>query len=507
MSSARHPGFRMSTLEYGRYTGPPLEGDRLHRCLIDLQDSTVRKHHLKRPSLSVSEYEDLYARAMLLLLEKHPDASFPAPQAVVSWLDTTIARSAIDILRRRNLGRETQDIVSVSDTRGGEDEPSVVQPVDAAPTPEQYVLLNEESLTLKEFIASLDPDDRKISLLHLHPGSQMKLKQIAQALDLPTSQVNTVLKRVDKRFSRYIALEVDAVCALRERDLNTWKRTGEMPAALTWHARRCSACSAKIDAARTEVYRSLLPLTAAVGLPAGGGIGIFSRLYHSVGSHPAVIRTNEQLSPGRKVGAIGPGGGALISGKAIVATVVGAVAATGAGVAVVHSITSPPAHRTPAIHPTTARNTAPAKTGNGGAVIAGPPVRTKAKTTTTPKTTTTARTKTTGAKTTTARTTATKTTTSTATSSTTISQRSVTSAVISTPVVPQATVTTPRPGTKAPSTPKPAAKLKPAASPKPASSIHKTSTNAATAKKRSPVHSSSTTPGGLPDLQQTEQQP
>ncbi len=329
----------MSTLEYGTYTGPPLTGERLHRCLIDLQDATIRKHHLRRPSLSVSDYEDLYARAMLVLVEKHPDASFPAPQAVVSWLDVTIGRAAIDVLRRRNLGRETGEIVSVSDARGAEDEQIAVQPVDGAPTPEQQVLLSEDSLTLNEFIASLDPDDRKISLLHLHPGSRMRLKQIAHALDLPDSQVNTVLKRVDKRFSRYAALEVDAVCALRQRDLAAWKRTGEMPAALKWHAKRCSTCKQKIEAARTQVYRSLLPLAGAVALPAAGGTGVFAGLYQSLGSHPLVVRTSAELSRVRRLGGFGAGGGgAVLGAKAMVAAVsVGAVAAAGAGVAVLQA--------------------------------------------------------------------------------------------------------------------------------------------------------------------------
>ena len=323
----------MSTLEYGTVYGPAADRRTTAPRLIDLQDATIRKHHLRRPSLSVSDYEDLYARAMLVLVEKHPDASFPAPQAVVSWLDLTIGRAAIDVLRRRNLRRETADIVSVSDARSAEDEQIAVQPVDWRPDPEQQVLIAEDSLTLNEFIASLDPDDRKISLLHLHPGSRMRLKQIAHALDLPDSHVNTVLKRVDKRFSRYAALEVDAVCALRQRDLAAWKRTGEMPAALKWHAKRCSTCKQQIEDARTEVYRSLLPLAGAVALPAVGGTGVFAGLYRSLGSHPLLVRANAELSRVRRLGGFGAGGGgAALGAKTMVAAVsAGAVAAAGAG--------------------------------------------------------------------------------------------------------------------------------------------------------------------------------
>ncbi len=363
----------MTTLEYGTYTGPPLTGERLHRCLIDLQDATIRKHHLRRPSLSVSDYEDLYARAMLVLVEKHPDASFPAPQAVVSWLDVTIGRAAIDVLRRRNLGRETGDIVSVSDARGAEDEQIAVQPVDRAPTPEQQVLIAEESLTLNEFIASLDPDDRKISLLHLHPGSRMRLKQIAHALDLPDRQVNTVLKRVDKRFSRYAALEVDAVCALRQRDLAVWKRTGEMPAALKWHAKRCSTCKQKIEAARTEVYRSLLPLAGGVALPAMGGSRFFAGLYRSLGSHPLVVHAHEELSRARRLGGFGAGGGgAVLGAKTMVAAVsVGAVAAAGAGVAVLQATSGTPrAHSASMTRAVSAKARATAAIGSTSAAVA-----------------------------------------------------------------------------------------------------------------------------------------
>jgi RNA polymerase sigma factor (sigma-70 family) len=479
----------MSTLEYGTYTGPPLQGDRLHRCLIDLQDSTIRKQHLKRPSLSLSEYEDLYARAVLVLLEKHPDATFPAPQAVVSWLDTTISHSAIDILRRRNLGRETNDIVSVTDARGGEEEPSVLQPVDAAPTPEQHALLNEDNLTLTEFIASLDPEDRKISLLHLHPGSRMKLKQIARALDLPVPQVNAVLKRVDKRFSRYIALEVDAVCALRQRDLAAWKRTGEMSAALRWHARRCSTCNAQIAAARSDVYRSLIPLGGAIALSAGG-VGYFSRLYHFLGSRPLVIRANEALSRIRRAGPLGAGGsGAILTAKTIVATaVVGTVAAAGAGVAAIQSKSNTPStHRTTVTGTIATHTTAPPRTTSTHVVTATPPVtstKPKTKPKTVPKTTTTAK--------------------LTTTPQLTPSRATSPSPIVPSPVPAQTTQTTPtttRTAIKRPS------ESKPAASPKPTGSTPKAAatTSTTTTTKSSTTRSGSS--GGLPDVQQTEQQP
>jgi RNA polymerase sigma factor (sigma-70 family) len=463
----------MSTLEYGTYQGPPLEGERLHRCLIDLQDATIRKHHLKRPSLSVAEYEDLYARAMLVLLEKHPDASFPAPQAVVSWLDTTIANSAIDILRRRNLGRETNDVISVSDTRPGEDEPNVLQPVDAAPTPEQHVLLNEESLTLREFIASLAPQDRKISLLHLHPGSRMKLKQIAAALNLPVTEVNTVLKRVDKRFSRYVALEVDAVCALRERDLVTWKRTGEMPPALRWHTRRCSTCSAKIEAARGEVYRSLLPIVGAIGLPAAGGIGVFSRFYGWLGSRPLVIRANDGLPGARKAGAFGASSsGALVTAKTVFTTAVVATAAAGAGVAVVHSIGGTPRpHGTPPSSKIATHTTA-ATTTHRAPALATSAVKRRLTTTTT----------------------------STTTRPTTTPRRARSTPARSTPTIvhfPPTAATTSSTATTTPSEPKSAAPSKPTSS-----TLKHTAPPARTRQQ-----TTKSTSGGLPDLQQTEQQP
>jgi len=353
----------MSTLEFGTYTGPALTGDSLYRCLIDLQGATVRKHHFKLPALSLDEYEDLYGRAIVRLLEKHPNASFPAPQAVTAWLDTTIERAAIDQLRRRNLGRESNDVVSVSGARSGREDPVTVQPVDAGPTPEQHVLLDEQDLTLKEFVASLAPGrDQQVGLLHLHPGSQMKLKQIAVALALTDSEINTILKRVDKRWRRYVALEVDEVCALRRRDLATWQRTGQMPAALQWHLKRCSTCNAKVLAARGEAYRSLLPVLAAAGLPAGGGLGFFSKLYHGIGAHPLVIRVQDEFSRAKKFGVFGAGGGgAIVTAKTVAATaVVGTVAAASAGVAVVQSIGSSPHPRTtPITRTATAATTAP----------------------------------------------------------------------------------------------------------------------------------------------------
>jgi RNA polymerase sigma factor (sigma-70 family) len=377
----------MSTLEYGIYTGPALTGDSLHRCLIDLQGATVRKHHFKLPALSLDEYEDLYGRAIVRLFEKHPNASFPAPQAVTAWLDTTIERAAIDQLRRRSLGRETNDVVSVSDPRNGKEDAVTVQPVDAGPTPEQHVLLDEQDLTLKEFVASLAPGrDQQVGLLHLHPGSQMKLKGIATALALPDAEINTILKRIGKRWSRYVALEVDEVCALRQRDLATWRRTGQMPAALRWHLKRCSTCRAKVQAARSEACHSLLPLVGAVGLPAGGGLGFFSKLYHGIGAHPLVIRAHDELSRVKKFGTFGAGGGgAIVTAKTVAATaLVGTVAAAGAGVAVVQSISSsPPARTTPITSTvTTATTTTPATTSTP-VVAVPPPVTTSTATITT----------------------------------------------------------------------------------------------------------------------------
>lgn len=375
----------MSTIEYGTYSGPALCGDSLHRCLIDLQDATIRKHHFRRPGLSLDEYEDLYGRAVLKLFEKHPDASFPAPQAVVAWLDLTIERAAIDELRRRGRAREGGDLVSVTDVRGSDADPIAVQPVDGEPTPEQRVLLDEQALSLKEFIASLSPDDRKISLLHLHPGSRMKLKQIAAALDLPTTQVNTVLKRVDKRFSRYIALEVDEVCALRERDLVRWRQTGEMPVALRLHVKRCSVCNEKVQAARTSVHHSLLPMVGAVALPASGGAGLFSTLYRGSGVHPLVARAHVQLARVRKMGTFKAGGGTVVmTAKTVAVTaVLGTTAAVG-GVTVVNSMTSsPPVQTISVTTPTTPATTSTA------AVLTPPSTTTATTPTPTPTTTTT----------------------------------------------------------------------------------------------------------------------
>jgi RNA polymerase sigma factor (sigma-70 family) len=467
----------MKTIEYGTYTGPALEGERLHRCLIDLQDSTIRKHHIKRPSLSVADYEDLYARAMLVLLEKHPDASFPAPQAVVSWLDTTISHAAIDVLRRRNVGRETRDTVTVSDARGSENEPIILQPVDSAPTPEQHALLNEDRLTLTEFIASLDPEDRKISLLHLHPGSRMKLRQIARVLDLPVDQVNTVLKRVDKRFSRYVALEVDAVCALRERDLAVWKRTGEMPPALRWHARRCSTCNAKIEAGRSGVYRSLLPPVGVVGLPAAGGLGLFSRLYRRLGSRALVTRTSEAVSRARKAGGLGAGsGGALISAKTVVATAVVATAAAGAGVIVVQE-TGGARHATRTQVSGRRASRKPARSFTSAAHVRVLPA---AK----PRT-------------------ATKTATN-ATRPSTTSQQTRSTAVARAPLVPRTPVTTSTTSSTASRT---VSQPNSGGSSTRTSSARKSSSATAKSNKGAGGHSGSSATGGLPDLQQTEQQP
>lgn len=298
----------------------PLAGEDLARRVLELRPWIVRQHASRNPRLSQDDVDDIFGRLVLVLLEKDPPLVFPNDRALSAWLSEAMRRSLLSHNRA-----DTTRMLPID----GLDGDLIFEPVALEPTPEQHVLLEHEYDTLKEYIAGLGEADRLVALLYLWPSSRLTAKKITAFTGLPLADVRACIHRVKVDFGRYTAMAAGNVCRRQTKHLEHWRREGgDMPAALSFHMRRCSSCRDRIGAARHEAFQSLLPWVPGVAFPAAAAAGVRLRAAR------ALMRALRERASS-----------AVVAGKG---AAVAAVVTVGVGAGTVLTVDADHAHRRPA---------------------------------------------------------------------------------------------------------------------------------------------------------------
>ena len=119
------------------------------------------------------------------------DASIPFPR----WLLRVAGNQCIDVLRRRQRGRQV--IVEV------EDGAAVVEPAGTEPSPLGAVLSKEERVQVRDAIARL-PENYRVPLVLRYYG-ELSYDEIAQQLGLQKNHVGALLFRAKQELRRKLA--------------------------------------------------------------------------------------------------------------------------------------------------------------------------------------------------------------------------------------------------------------------------------------------------------------
>ncbi|MGA2929849.1 MAG: sigma-70 family RNA polymerase sigma factor [Solirubrobacteraceae bacterium] len=275
----------------------------------------------------LADLEDAYGDISLQALQRN----FSSVAELARYMHEALRHDALDLVRSKRF-------------RGSSPLSAEARAV-AGDGPERAALANEDRDRLYEFIAELGEQDRRLAYLHLDPDHRYAPRQIAAMLGLPRKEVRRTLDRIGIRLRRFEALAAapGALCVRRRADLLRWQQTGDCPAALERHCRRCPSCRAELRQAREAVRGAILPLIPAGAMPLAAP-GAIASAYHAIATHPAVQRANEALVRVRKWAPVGGGGSAAIAAKLAVG---GATVVVGAGAAIHAAVDG---HRTPPHH-------------------------------------------------------------------------------------------------------------------------------------------------------------
>lgn len=107
------------------------------------------------------------------------------------WLHRVMYRQFVDNIRKRPLGRETNDSALGRD----EDQTSFIETLpDHEADPSQLTESHRNAQTLRRLISELKPDQRTLLLMHDSEG--WHLDEIAKILDVPLGTIKSRLHRV-----------------------------------------------------------------------------------------------------------------------------------------------------------------------------------------------------------------------------------------------------------------------------------------------------------------------
>lgn len=138
-----------------------------------------------RMTANEEDAADLTQEALVRVWQKLPDFRFRS--SFSTWLYRLTTNLCLDFLRSKKR-RPTVPL-----EREDDGEPSLPEPRDPAPTPEEAVLASEEQERLQKALAALEPEQRR--LLALRVDRELNYAQMAEILSVPEGTVKSRLAR------------------------------------------------------------------------------------------------------------------------------------------------------------------------------------------------------------------------------------------------------------------------------------------------------------------------
>ena len=312
--------------------------------------------HRRFPGIPLADLEDAYSR---LVSEQALARPFGSAGEVVAWVLEAMRNDAKDILRSARVRTNSQPPDETEPATGG---------ADGFAVPEDAAIAGELRGLLREFLAELSDDDRRIAYLHLDPDWRWSHKQISKQLGIPLRDVRLTVGRVSRRLDRFGRLYSDpsALCQRRREDVIAFQPTGQASLALRMHLRRCPSCGVELRRSQQQLRSAILPLLPAGAVPAAS-LGLIARINRAAATHPATQRVNDTIARTRKLipGGAAGGGGAAITAKILAA---GTGLTVGAALQVVRGTDRPTPHHQHRLARVAAVTTAPAATTDTVAV-------------------------------------------------------------------------------------------------------------------------------------------
>ena len=310
--------------------------------------------HRRFPGIPLADLEDAYSR---LVSEQALARPFGSAGEVVAWVLEAMRNDAKDILRSARVRTNSQLPDETEPATGG---------ADGFAVPEDAAIAGELRGLLREFLAELSDDDRRIAYLHLDPDWRWSHKQIAKQLGIPLRDVRLTVGRVSRRLDRFGRLYSDpsALCQRRREDVIAFQATGQASLALRMHLRRCPSCGVELRRSQQQLRSAILPLLPAGAVPAAS-LGLIARINRAAATHPATQRVNDTIARTRKLipGGAAGGGGAAITAKILAA---GTGLTVGAALQVVRGTERQTPHHQHRLARVAAVTTAPAATTDHG---------------------------------------------------------------------------------------------------------------------------------------------
>lgn len=138
-----------------------------------------------RMTANEEDAADLTQEALVRVWQKLPDFRFRS--SFSTWLYRLTTNLCLDFLRSKKR-RPTVPL-----EREDDGEPSLPEPRDPAPTPEEAILASEEQERLQKALAALEPEQRR--LLALRVDRELNYAQMAEILSVPEGTVKSRLAR------------------------------------------------------------------------------------------------------------------------------------------------------------------------------------------------------------------------------------------------------------------------------------------------------------------------
>lgn len=138
-----------------------------------------------RMTANEEDAADLTQEALVRVWQKLPDFRFRS--SFSTWLYRLTTNLCLDFLRSKKR-RPTVPL-----EREDDGEPSLPEPRDPAPTPEEAALASEEQERLQKALAALEPEQRR--LLALRVDRELNYAQMAEILSVPEGTVKSRLAR------------------------------------------------------------------------------------------------------------------------------------------------------------------------------------------------------------------------------------------------------------------------------------------------------------------------
>jgi RNA polymerase sigma factor (sigma-70 family) len=244
-----------------RHTPGTLGFDRLAQLLGGWQARELRTARTfpECRGLSLAQLEDLYQETAVALLSR----PYASEEHLRNALRHGIRHRALNM--HRDQRRRSQILAEHAPAMHRTAEASQTQPEDAA-------LAQQDRLIAKEFLAELDPVERRVFAL---TAEGLRYRAIATALSIPANEARTAARSCERKRARFQLLyETGRICGYRAATIQALAQgaaSGAIEQQAAAHLAACASCRAQRHQQAPEGDRgrgALAALASAALLPA-----------------------------------------------------------------------------------------------------------------------------------------------------------------------------------------------------------------------------------------------